>query len=939
MNLKRGFLVFFVIMLMSPHLSLNANSSDRITNEGVDTTTNLTEGTKEHDTRIEPTLMLGQAETTAEQQTSEEPTTAEISKWQPLQTELAPFLNNNEQIVYTQAELKAALAIDNGITTIFFGADIQQLSGGIIVHVNKANIIIDGTNPITGERFTFRDVKSSNQGDTIRITQQPIQLTTIEMRNINLVGDNYYGPIMIVDAAKNITLRHKNIVYNGTQLAFNRYGTLEIEDAAISIGPGYQSQAQEIGEVKEVILRGTNTVSHYPRDGGFALFLETNPNLKVSLINSKTDVITSGMVFRDNGQAAHLFLSEGSEFKIVQDGNHGRAPIRLYKDASITMIDSRLEISRKLETGSSTPLLDGDVDAATSKLTATNSTIALYGNQPTSRALSTVKFIDLTNSRLDITQNKNTSDFILRTNKSVKLANSSQVNLLLVGDSTNTAQAGFYQRGPFTMEDSEFKMEVLGSIRNQILDLDSTDFRNSSMNMLTSGNINNIAPDKFILDTNSMRLDNTKIAVRQTQNAGNAVDATSFTMSNGSEVLIEANAFQGTSLLNLGSPLSIGSGGKIRVFSKTTTNPTANHLKVNGDVVVEDGGLLQVFSEGGAQTNLIQLIGLNRTFSANNPLSVILGGDAITSKLVFGINPIAFTVDAQQATMHTNSGAFTQHNALTQIPIYDFHKDGYTINTVFDGTIAANAGATSIINTNYEATDTLNPDGIFTFSTNTTKLVAYGYLDGLMNEFFVGAQIISGVSPPGSRVELTYYNGGNQYKVNPLVDSSGDFAISTLPLDNTPVAMYIAHNYLNYQTSQAPSIIPVLRFEHTPSLLDFGTQTIRNNTIINRNTGFMVEILDTRAANSNWQLGVRVQVALHSSKNTIDNAFIFKTKAGTTIQLDSIEKNVHTNIQGSMLTAIDYDATEGLLLAIDSGNIYSNEAYNGTIEWVLSDTP
>ncbi|GBU10432.1 hypothetical protein AwErysi_00480 [Erysipelotrichaceae bacterium] len=930
LNLKRTSGILFSILLLLPTFSFHANSNNVSTDIS-------SKQTIEH-----PVIDAADAKITKQPyplSTNLGYTTnssLNLIEPQPLQMEINPFLNSNEEIVYSYAQLKTALEVDNGIDTIFLGADIQQMAGGITINTNKDNLIIDGINPQTQIAHTLTDLQSLSMTDTIKIVQQPTKLTKIEMKNIKIIGENDHGTLYIADAVKNITIRYSNIIYNGPKLIFNRYGTVEIVASTISIEAGHHAEPQEIGEVNHVILRGENELTHFPTNGLYGAFKFTQAGASINIISSNTIYETSGMLITPASFPYEIIISQHSDFHIIQTGNHDRSPIGLYGDTSFLFIkNSNLNISRSLSTDASSPLFDGSGNA--SGLFAAESTIILNSNQQTTAELMTIKDLQLIESELYLTQEKDISNYLIQVQNDLYLEES-LLALKINGDSTNNNRSGFYQHGSFLLASSIFTFETNGRTPNYMVNLDSPLFQDSEFNIITNGHIEDIA-NGAVINVNHLALDNTYLSIKQQQNAGNAFNATHLSITNKSKILIDVNQFQGTQLFNTLSDLDIHNHSQIKILSKTLTNPEANHLKVNGNLEVKSGGSLQVFSESGMQKNLIQLLGTNRKFIVDTPLSIILGGAEITQNLVFGINPIQYSIDAQQATLHDNTSVFAEHNSLAQLPIFEFHKANYTPHITFDGIIAANAGDTSVLNSNYEATDSHNPSGAFTFSATSPGVLAIGDLSASIDAFNAGAKIISGTSSPGSMVELQYHHQGALQTQNILTDMAGNFVIHTLSVDNSPISIYSVKNYLNYRVSRAPLINPVLKFESTPDIIEFGTKAITNNTIFTRNSSFMVEILDTRNATSNWQLSLSVLTPLHSSKNSIPQAFMFKTKSGSLLQLGNNEQIIHTNIQSITPTILNYTADEGLLLRVDSGNIYSGIPYSGNIEWILSDAP
>ncbi|EFR91710.1 putative secreted protein, partial [Listeria innocua FSL S4-378] len=121
----------------------------------------------------------------------------------------------NEAVVTNFAELKAAISEDNGIDTVYLGADVE-LSGGIIIPASKKTFTLSGKNPATGEIHTLTETMASSgaQSSVITVnTNTGTKETTL--KDINVIGKNYYGTISVYGAAKDVVQNYENVHYQG----------------------------------------------------------------------------------------------------------------------------------------------------------------------------------------------------------------------------------------------------------------------------------------------------------------------------------------------------------------------------------------------------------------------------------------------------------------------------------------------------------------------------------------------------------------------------------------------------------------------------------------------------------------------------------------------------------------------------------------------------
>ena len=84
----------------------------------------------------------------------------------------------------------------------------------------------------------------------------------VTVKNIDIIGHNYYGVVCVYDSANfiNVVVTYENINYTGPQLAFNPYSSLRIIDSEINIVTS-TSSANEVAETRNVTLGGNVTIN------------------------------------------------------------------------------------------------------------------------------------------------------------------------------------------------------------------------------------------------------------------------------------------------------------------------------------------------------------------------------------------------------------------------------------------------------------------------------------------------------------------------------------------------------------------------------------------------------------------------------------------------------------------------------------------------------
>jgi hypothetical protein len=126
--------------------------------------------------------------------------------------------------------------------------------------------------------------------------------------------------------------------------------------------------------------------------------------------------------------------------------------------------------------------------------------------------------------------------------------------------------------------------------------------------------------------------------------------------------------------------------------------------------------------------------------------------------------------------------------------------------------------------------------------------------------------------------------------------------------------------------------------------MSFGQQVIptKQKELARNEKMWSLKIQDTRNRPSNWKLFVAKKEELTPSDQTkpvITNAFSFVDTSGKKHNLGSVPLEVHTTINGPTISTINWSQTEGLMLTINPGNVYSKIDYNGVIEWTVRDAP
>lgn len=197
-------------------------------------------------------------------------------------------INNKTVSVTNSSELKDVLENDNGYEYIYLENDIT-LESGITINPNKSKLTINGT--YLNTLHTLTGMNSSEEADTIVSSAFTKQ---IQVKNIKIINTNIYGIICVPidDSYSEIVNIYDNTIFNGTQLSFNPYGTVKLNNCTITIEDTDGIKAQEVCEAERVIIGGKTNISSSASSYPLFSFKSDSTNPSVIFL-CKSDIILS----------------------------------------------------------------------------------------------------------------------------------------------------------------------------------------------------------------------------------------------------------------------------------------------------------------------------------------------------------------------------------------------------------------------------------------------------------------------------------------------------------------------------------------------------------------------------------------------------------------------------------------------------------------------
>ena len=839
-------------------------------------------------------------------------------------------LQTNEIIVYTHTELKTAIENPtNGLTVLYLGANITMESG-IAIHKDKANITIDGINPETLQRHILTEMNAFGSSDTFYLLTQPAEPAVINIKNVDVVGYNWYGTITIYDNLVGNTINYDNITYKGPQISYNRSGTVKYKDSTITVDGVNE---QEVGEVNRVEYEGTVIMNHYVSRAAFA-FSGANAG---TYVHANADVTFTTDYGYSSG-AVNFTQMDNSKFTMKQAANSG---VMITGSGIFSMMPGS-EMNLLQNAAASTGQLFSWAGAGTDMI-LNGATVNITTSGTRSSNIMGLSKATMTDSTININDNAVLSSPAITTS-GVLTMNNSKINMILAEDVSTTL--GVMTSAEVILVDSEININAKKSIDSRGVTFTRASFTNSKLSIEVAGSVSNTAGTSvLIVITTPVIFTASTMYVRLRGDGGKIYE-------HAGALNIDENSvfdfYTKTSFhvpLTTSSNLTVSKNGKLLIQMNTSYTSFANSVKVNGNVTFDTDSTVEIYTYLGASDGLILFLGTGRQFVIKNPKHVIMYGGVITPKLVSNASPITYNFEGQQMNQWMAIDTPGNTGNFTKMPEHSYQKANKT-NYAFQGTIGGGAsGVTAVTSSNFQAGDGSNPATYFSFSVTKVRAFSVGRLNVTLDTPHITGTQVTGTSSPNAAIRFEYKSKGVSKTANGVTDGEGNYTIITESQDQAAFTLTANTPYL-YQKIVGSITTPPgeLKFLNVPSSLQFGPAKIpTTQTLIPRDdSNWKIDVSDTRTANANWQLYTQVTKSLTPAdltKPVLKDALIFIDENNQKVVLDSNQHLVKKAVETDQVSSVQWSAGQGLLLEINPGEIYSTTTYSGEIQWILQDTP
>lgn len=224
-------------------------------------------------------------------------------------------------IVSDFQQLKDAIEKDNGITTVYLGADITLEKNRTLIPSSKVEFTLSGRDPKTGIKHTITEYQDGGLANIV-VAGGNLSTRMAVIDDIIIVNRGiYYGLIGIEGSGRSVDLVFRDVEYAGRQLAYNPYGTLILEgNNKIDILAVTSGQAgQEVAEVLNVIVRGKTEITSeatfpvfHMEYGKSSFTVEGDLGIRASKLASDSGIIRSS----SGEQAVEVKLAAGARMYV-----------------------------------------------------------------------------------------------------------------------------------------------------------------------------------------------------------------------------------------------------------------------------------------------------------------------------------------------------------------------------------------------------------------------------------------------------------------------------------------------------------------------------------------------------------------------------------------------------------------------------------------------
>ncbi|MBC1348245.1 hypothetical protein HCX58_01165 [Listeria welshimeri] len=791
-------------------------------------------------------------------------------------------LESNEAVVTNFAELKQAISENNGIDTVYLGADVE-LSGGIIIPDSKKTFTLSGKDPATGVIHTLTETMASSgaQSSVITVnTNTGAKETTL--KDLNIIGKNYYGTISVYGAAKNVVQNYENIRYQGPQMIYNLNGTANFKgtnDVRIASVVTGSATPNEVAEIKGVNVSGKLNIDHAsPNANSTFWFGSGTSEVNTFTVEEGADVTVNsngtGMFYRSGVKPIDIDVKKNAKLTITSNNN-------IFRDTP----------------GGAIKIAEG-ADVSIKKTAGTGPLLWVAGNITTSPNARFILEQINSNGYIIRFDNANAS---LNINRPMSFVISSNVNAPLfnwpyANKFNFEAQVVNYWNTPGGLDRPDLPTYKF-SLPNGENVLGDLSYTNGGVTQIISTNTDLTSTNFNMFGARTMAMGQIAGTIDQVTDADNEIT--------------------GTATPNAIIWVYYTENGRIN-WMDGQADSTGNYQ------IAIPNGLIKPYSE----LNVVVKHDLKRLDLDKMIVKDVTPprGDAIPQVLNIGDSiPDAYKL-VTNITDHSDGTA----------------GEGVTITILNEPDTNVFGPAEAIVRLEDKAhnyADIRVPVFIKDDMTEIQNDIALRAED-----FAVNVKDIIDLNDTDLHQLILNKSGAKAYNTETGENLTTQIKVTSTTLKKE-TGTYTATIQIGTVTKEITiQVTGELKFNHVPETISFETIELnKQKNIAKRKEDFDLSILDSRGADSGFSVTATVKSPLTSTTNPshiLSDGLIFIDSNGEKKVLSSEPTTVfQSQVTQDMIVPVEWDTNQGILIEADAAEAYSDENYETTIEWTLTDAP
>ncbi|MBC2266574.1 hypothetical protein HCB38_01915 [Listeria sp. FSL L7-0083] len=787
----------------------------------------------------------------------------------------------NEAVVTNFAELKAAISENNGIDTVYLGADVE-LSGGIVIPASKQTFTLSGKNPATGEIHTLTETMASAgaQSSVITVnTNTGTKETTL--KDINVIGKNYYGTISVYGAAKDVVQNYENVHYQGPQMIYNLNGIANFKgtnDITIASVVSGSAAVNEVAEIKGVNVSGKLNINHASGNANSAFwFGGGTADVNAFTVEENADVTVlsngTGMFYRSGAKPIDIDVKKNAKLNITSNNN-------IFRDTP----------------GGAVKIAEG-ADVNIKKTAGTGPLLWVAGN------------ITISPNARFILEGISGNGYMIRFDNANAEINVN--NPLSFAITSNINGSLFYW--PYA---NKFNFEA------QVINYWNT-----------AGGIGR--PD---LPNYSFSL----------PNAENVVGNLSYT-NGGATQIISTNADLTPTNFNMFAARAIAMGQ----IEGTINQVTDEDNKITG-TATPNAVIMISYTESGSIKWMDGQADSMGNYQMTIPTNYIKPYTKLSVRIRHDLKRIDFTSIVKDVTPPNGDAVPQVLNIGDSLP--DAYKLVTNITDHSDGTTGEGVTITIL---NEPDTNVFGPTEAIVRLEDKANNYADIHVPVFIKDDLTEIQDEQALRAKDFSANVKDFINLNDEEMKQFIlDKSEAQAFNILTGKDLTPDVKVTSTNLKKETGTYTATIQIgtltkeitiqvtgeLKFNHVPATMSFESIELNNQkSIAKRNTDFDLSVLDSRGAGSKFSVTASVKSPLTSTTNpahTLPNGLIFIDNNGEKKPLSDEPMTIYqSNATNDMIVPITWAENQGILVEADAAHAYTDEDYETTIEWTLTDAP